>query len=76
MTDERQRRGFSLVTSSLKKGIEVNELHKSQMQLVYDEKIVDEKTFNEKFLEIIKTIQSLNKEIDAEYTEGKQLLGL
>jgi hypothetical protein len=43
MKDEQQRRGTTLLVSALTKSMEMNEAVKSQMQLVYDERIVNEK---------------------------------
>jgi hypothetical protein len=75
ITNEQQRRGITLVLSALKKGTQVDELFKSQMQLVNDDKIADQKTFNDRFMQIIEQMSPLRSEIEAEFNEGKRLLG-
>ena len=75
ITDEKQRRGIAALLSSLKKGTQVDALLKSQIQLVYDDKIADQKTFNERFMQIFEQVNPLRTEIEAEFNEGKRLLG-
>src|SRR3954471_5566822 len=57
--DEQQRRGANLITSSLRKSLEINEVVKSQMQLLSDERIVTAEAFNAKFDEGLKQFSKL-----------------
>lgn len=52
MSDEQQRKGFSLLVSSMRKSLEEFEFVKSQMRLVTDKSIVDAKTFEERSLRL------------------------
>lgn len=74
--DEQQRKGTALLTSALRKSLEMNELIKSQMQLVSDERIVSEKAFNEKFLELLKPFSRMESERRTQFDEGRRLLGM
>ena len=76
MTNEQQRRGTTMAVSALKTSLQIDDLFKSQVQLVFDEKIVNEKTFNERFLAIANQIREASRIHDAQLTEGKRLLGL
>ena len=65
-----------MMVSAIKKEAQINELHKSQVQLVYDEKIADAKTLNEKFLEIFERITPIRNEYNAEFNAGRKVLGM
>jgi hypothetical protein len=75
-SNHQERRGIDFYVSSLRKNAEINELLKSQMQLVSDERIKEEKTFNEKFMDLMEQIQEKEKEQDEQLKEGKRLLGI
>lgn len=74
--NEQQRRGMSLLVSALRKSLEMNEVFKSQMQLVSDERIVDAKTFDEKFKQGLKRIPQIQSERQTQFDEGRRLLGM
>ena len=76
MEDGPQRQGMVMVVSSLKKEEQVNELHKSQVRLVSDEKIVDAKTLNGRFMEIMDQVMVIKRQADAEFSEGRRLMGM
>lgn len=58
-----------------RKTVEANELLKFQMQMLSDEKVVDEKMFNEKFAHSWQLIEQKRREIADDFEEGKRLLG-
>lgn len=76
MSEGQQRRGMSMLVSAIRKETEVNKLMKAQVQLVYDEKIVDAKTFDAKFLQIVEQTMALRREHEAVFNEGRRLLGM
>jgi len=76
MKDEQQRKGVASLVSALRTSMKMDDLIKSQMQLVSDEQIVDAKTFNEKFLELLKPRAQMESERKAQVEEGKRLLGM
>ena len=58
LTDnENDRKLMTQVASSLRKDLEVDDLLRSQLRLVHDEEIRDEKTFNARFMELMDVIQ-------------------
>ena len=75
LSDAQQRKGMGLIISSLKKSLQSDDLFKSQMQLVSDESIVDEKTLNERFGRLAEEIGGIRRETQAELEEGRRLLG-
>lgn len=74
--DGPQRQGMVLVVSAIKKEKQINELHKTQMKLVSDEKIVDAKTLNARFMEIMDQVMVVKRQSDAEFSEGRRLMGM
>lgn len=76
MSEGQQRRGMTMLVSAIKKEAEVNELHKAQVQLVYDEKIADAKTLDEKFREVFDRITPVQRAYEAEFKEGRKVLGM
>jgi molecular chaperone GrpE (heat shock protein) len=76
ISDANQRKGMGLIVSALKKSLQADELFKAQMRLVSDESIVDEKTFNERFLRLATEIGDSRRETQAEFEEGRRLMGL
>jgi hypothetical protein len=74
-SDQRQR-GMVLFSSGCRKTVEMNELVKSQMQMVSDERVADEKTFNDRFLNSWKLIQQKQTEREHDFAEAKRLLAL
>jgi hypothetical protein len=76
ITDEKQRRGSTMIVSALKTSVEMCGLFKSQMQLVSDEKVTDQKTFNDRFNQIARQIGEKGRENKAQFDEGRRLLGM
>jgi len=76
MKDEQQRKGTASLVSALRTSMKINDLIKAQMQLVADEQIVDAKTFNEKFQELLKPVAQIQRERQAHFEEGRRLLGM
>ena len=74
--NDRQHRGMASFASGFRKTVEVNELIKSQMQMVSDETVVDQKSFNEKFSHSWQLIQQKRSESQHNFDEGKRLLSL
>jgi len=74
--DGPQRQGMVLVVSAIKKEGQIRDLHKTQMQLVSDEKIVDAKTFNARFMEIMEQVMVVKRQSEAEFSEGRRLMGM
>lgn len=73
-SDDQQRRGLVQVASSFRKNVEVDELFKSQIQIVSDDTIVDAKSFNEKFLLSGQLIAQKKHERERDFAEGRRLL--
>ena len=69
------RRGMTSFASAFRKAVAVNELFKSQMQMVSDETVVDGKILNEKFFHSAQLIQQKRLESEHDFKEGKRLLG-
>lgn len=69
------RRAATLIATSLRRNIEVNELIKAQVRLVSDETIKDEKTLTEKMKQSWQVIRQKQLESEKEFGEGKRLLG-
>ena len=76
MTGEEKRHGVSLLISSLRKTLRSYEFLKSQIQLVYDESIVDAKTFEERFQRLGGEFGKALRESRAEFSEGRRILGI
>ncbi len=74
--NDAERRGVALIATSLKETVVAHQLYKSQMRLVSDEKITDQKTFEEKFKHYLDQITQQQRERDEHYSQGKRLLGL
>ena len=76
ISDEQQRKGISLFVSSMRTSLEGYEFVKSQMRLVTDESIVDAKTFEERFLSLGAQFGRTQRVSNAQFTEGKRILGM
>jgi aconitase B len=74
--NDAERKGVALIATSLKETVVAHQLYKSQMRLVSDEKITDQKTFEEKFKHYLDQITQQQRESDEHYSQGKRLLGL
>lgn len=72
---DQQRRGLAAMASGFRKTVEANEFLKSQVQIVYDDNVTDEKLFNEKFLHLMQLMQQKRSESESQFGEGKRLLG-
>jgi hypothetical protein len=75
MSDDKTKKGLTLVAASVRKNIEVNDLMKEQMLLASDGEIKDQKLFNEKFMDLMLLIQRKGTELDDQKSDGKKLLG-
>jgi hypothetical protein len=73
---DNERKGMALFASSFRKDVEVDDLFKAQMRLASDEKIKDEKTFNEQFRHLLQSIEQKRKESNKLLSDGKRLMGL
>jgi len=71
-----ERRGVASIAAALRKNIEGNQLVKSQVRLVSDDEITDEKTFNEKFMRYMQLIEQNRTESEDLFNQGKRLLKL
>lgn len=76
LSREQRRRGLISIASALRKSAEVNEIFKSLMQIVSDETVVEQETFNQRFLDIAQQVQLKRREMDHYTEEGKRLLSL
>ena len=74
--EEWKQRGISLLISSLRKTLHSYEFLKSQIKLVYDESIVDAKTFEERFQELGGQFGKALRESQVEFNEGRRILGI
>ena len=72
---DQRRRGLTSIASALRKSAEVNDIVKAQVQLVFDETVVEQKTFNDGFLKSGQLIREKRREMDQYTEEGKRLLG-
>jgi hypothetical protein len=75
-TKDQRRRALASIAAALRKSAEVNDAFKSQMEMVSDETVVEQKTFNERFLSAGQLIQQKRREMDYYTEEGKRLLVL
>ena len=73
-SDDQQRRGFVQVASSFRKDVEVDEIFTSQIKIVFDDTIVDAKSFNEKFSQSGHLIAQKKRESELDLAEGRRLL--
>jgi hypothetical protein len=76
ITGEQKRHGVSLLISSLRKTLRSYEFLKLQLQIVYDESIVDAKTFEERFQQLGGQFGKALRESQAEFDEGRRILGI
>jgi hypothetical protein len=76
IVNEQQRKGTAMLTGALKTSLRLDELFRAQMRLVSDEKITDEKTFNDQFLQIGQQIGETARQNKAQFEEGRRLLGM
>jgi len=74
--NDAERRGVALLATSLQESVVAIQLCKSQMQLVSDESIKDQKTFEEKFKHYLQQISQKRHESEEHYAQGMRLLGL
>ena len=76
LSRDQRGRGLTSIAAALRKSAEVNEIFKSLMQIVSDETVVEQKTFNERFLNVAQQVQLKRREMDNYTEEGKRLLSL
>ena len=72
--NDQQLRGMRSLASGFRKTVEVNEILKSLMQTVFDETVMDQKTFNAKFSDSWELIRKKRREVDHDFQAGKRLL--
>ena len=72
--DERHK-GMTSFASAFRKTVEMNDLIKSQMQMVSDQRVVDPDTFNEEFSHSWQLIQQKQSQRERDFAEAKRLLG-
>ena len=65
-----------MLVAALRKSMEINEVIKSQMQLISDEQIASEEVFNQKFMAKLKQVGQMESERSAQFAEGRRLLGM
>lgn len=75
-TNDQDRKGSALVAEALRKSVEVDQLLKSQMRLVSDEKIKDAKTLNEKIKRSWQLVQEKQRESSELLAQGKRVWGI
>lgn len=76
LTDDKARRYSALLAASFLKDVEVAGLFKEQMKLVLDDGLKDQRTFNEKFIELTRVIEQKVKERNELQAEGKKVMGM
>ena len=76
LSRDQRRRGLTSIASALRKSAEVNVIFKSLMQIVSDETVVEQKIFNQRFLDTAQQVQLKRREMDQYTEEGKRLLTL
>lgn len=74
-TNEKEKKSTSLLAASFRKNIEINQFFEKQMDLVLDENIKDSQTFESKFMEITRKIETMNEERDRLQNEAKSIIG-
>ena len=72
--NDQERRGMMSFASSFRKTAEINELLKSPLQMVSDEKVVDAKILNQQLLHSWRLIDQKRRESEHDFKEGKRLL--
>ena len=75
LADGKEKQFSTLLASSFRKDVEATELLKEQVGLVNNDEIKDQKTFNEKFMNLAQLIGQKIKERDAMQAEGKTIIG-
>lgn len=74
-TNEKEKKAISLLAASFRKNIEINQVFEKQMELVLDENIKDSQTFESKFTEITRNIETMTAERDRLQNEAKSIIG-
>ena len=73
-TREQNRKGVALIAASYRRSAEMKQLFKELLLLPSDPTITDTAAFNEKFLHIHQLISQKEKEREAQFEEGRQLM--
>ena len=73
--NDQQRRGLTAFAAGFRKSVEGTGIIKSQMQMVSDETVSDQKIFNEKFSHSWRLVKEKQEQSYAHFEEGKRLLG-
>ena len=76
LSKDDDRKAVGIIAAALKSKLEINELLKKQMQLVYDEEIKDGKILTEKIMQSWQQVRQKQDESDEQFKEGKRLLGI
>jgi len=74
ISNEHRQRGLATIAASFRKSIEIEQLFKVEAQLTSDQTIKDAKVLNEKFAYYDGLIREKQKEMDAQFEEGKRLM--
>ncbi len=74
LSNEQQRKGWTLINESSRRSIEIDELLKAQAQLAFDQTITDAKTYNEKFAHLTELMKQKQREKDKQFEEGRRLV--
>ena len=75
LSDSKEKEVSTLFASSFRKDVEANELLKEQVGLVHNHEIKDQKTFNDRFMNLAQLIGQKIKERDDLQAEGKTIIG-
>ena len=73
-TKEQNRKGVALIAASYRRSAEMKQLFKELLVLPSDPTITDATTFNQKFLHFHQLISQKEKEREAQFEEGRQLM--
>ena len=76
VNEDKEKRGLVLFAASFRKDVEITGLFKEQMRLAANSEIKDQKTFNEKFMNLTQLIEREKRKRDDQQNEGKRLMGL
>ncbi|HEY0726002.1 MAG TPA: hypothetical protein VGD41_18835 [Pyrinomonadaceae bacterium] len=74
--NERQHKGMTMFADGFRKTVEINEIVKAMMQTISDERVVDQKTLNERFSQSRELVEQKRRERDESFGNAKQLMGL
>jgi len=73
-SNEKERKAYPLFATAFRKTSEANDILKLQMQIVFDEKVVDPKAFDEKFAQSWQLITQKQNERQQAIDEARRLV--